>query len=93
MKDNNTIKIIAALAALAIIVVGIAYCHNTAEEKQQEKEIETIEQQQAQDGYTVYVSRAGKIHTNPNCSGMKYYRKMGYNDARRAGYDLCQNCY
>lgn len=45
------------------------------------------------DSYTVYVSRAGKIHKNPNCSGMEYYTKMGYKTARAKGYSLCQNCY
>lgn len=44
-------------------------------------------------GGTVYVSRNGKIHTNPNCSGMKYYTEMSYSEAVSSGYDKCQKCY
>ena len=42
---------------------------------------------------TVYVSRTGKIHRIRNCSGMKYYTAMDYEDAVDAGYSHCQNCY
>lgn len=42
---------------------------------------------------TVYVSRKGKIHTNPRCSGMKYYTEMYEDDAINKGYDFCNNCY
>lgn len=45
------------------------------------------------DSYTVYVSDYGKIHKNPNCSGMKYYKVMSYSEAVKAGYSRCQNCY
>ena len=44
-------------------------------------------------GDIVYVSKYGKIHTNPNCSGMKYYNTMTYSAARKQGYTHCQNCY
>lgn len=44
-------------------------------------------------GGTVYVSNYGKIHSNPSCSGMKYYEEMGYEEAIGEGYDLCQKCY
>lgn len=44
-------------------------------------------------GITVYVSRSGKIHNNPRCSGMKYYTEMDYNEAVHNGYDFCKNCY
>lgn len=46
-----------------------------------------------QESETVYVSRTGKIHSNPNCSGMKYYTEMTYDEAIASGYDLCKNCY
>ena len=43
---------------------------------------------------TVYVSKSGKkIHRIKNCSGMKNYWEMSYNDAVYAGYDFCNNCY
>ena len=42
---------------------------------------------------TVYVSRYGKIHSIPYCSGMKYYTAMGFDEAVDRGYDFCQNCY
>lgn len=41
----------------------------------------------------VYVSNYGKIHKNPNCSGMIYYEIMSYHDAIGNGYVECQNCY
>lgn len=91
MNDiKDLLKIGAIIVAICLVLVGINHCQDAAEN---EKETVTIEQQVAQDGYTVYVSRSGKIHNNSSCSGMKYYKKMGYNDARKAGYDLCQNCY
>lgn len=46
-----------------------------------------------QNGETVYVSRTGKIHNWPHCSGMKYYTEMTYDEAIASGYDLCKNCY
>lgn len=53
-------------------------------------EIETRPKQ----GRTVYVSKSGKkIHRIPNCSGMKNYWEMSYEDAVEAGYKFCQNCY
>ena len=42
---------------------------------------------------TVYVSKAGKIHRISNCSGMKYYTPMDYDEAVSRGYKLCMNCY
>lgn len=42
---------------------------------------------------TVYVSRKGKIHSIPNCSGMKYYTEMTYQAAVAAGYEFCSNCF
>lgn len=43
---------------------------------------------------TVYVSKSGKkIHSIPNCSGMKNYWEMSYDDAVKAGYSFCKNCY
>lgn len=44
-------------------------------------------------GVTVYVSKSGKIHNNPRCSGMKYYTEMDYDEAVENGYDFCMNCY
>ena len=42
---------------------------------------------------TVYVSKSGKkVHSIPNCSGMKYYYEMSYSDAVNKGYDFCENC-
>ena len=42
---------------------------------------------------TVYVSRYGKIHSDSNCSGMKYYTAMPLDSALDAGYVLCKKCY
>lgn len=40
----------------------------------------------------VYVSRYGKIHSDPNCSGMIYYKTMTLYTAINEGYVLCKNC-
>lgn len=43
---------------------------------------------------TVYVSKSGKkIHCVSDCSGMRYYWEMSYDDAVEAGYDFCKVCY
>lgn len=42
---------------------------------------------------TVYVSKSGKIHRIRNCSGMKYYTEMDYDEAVDEGYVFCKNCY
>lgn len=44
-------------------------------------------------GGMVYVSRNGKIHTDPHCSGMKYYTEMSYSSAISKGYEKCKKCY
>jgi len=45
----------------------------------------------------VYVSSAGKIHSIPNCSGMRYYTRVTLGDANRTasrgGYTYCSNCW
>ena len=42
---------------------------------------------------TVYVSTSGKIHKNSNCSGMKKYTKMTYEEACELGYEHCKKCF
>lgn len=42
---------------------------------------------------TVYVSNNGKIHTKSNCSGMKHYTTMTYDEAVALGYVKCKKCY
>lgn len=43
---------------------------------------------------TVYVSTNGrKIHLRRNCSGMKYYSEMTYEEACERGYSHCSNCF
>ena len=42
---------------------------------------------------TVYVSNSGKIHRRSNCSGMKHYTTMTYDQAIAQGYDKCKKCY
>lgn len=42
---------------------------------------------------TVYVSNSGKIHRRSNCSGMKHYTTMTYDEAIARGYDKCKKCY
>lgn len=42
---------------------------------------------------TVYVSKSSKkVHSIPNCSGMKYYYTMTYSEAVKKGYAFCKNC-
>ena len=40
----------------------------------------------------VYVSRYGKIHSYPNCSGMVYYTSMPLFTAISEGYVVCKKC-
>ena len=89
--DKSTIQLIAIILSIVLLLVGVNHCQDNAHKNEREtaKQVE----QGAQQGYTVYVSRNGKIHKNPSCSGMIYYTKMGYYDAIERGYDLCQNCY
>lgn len=43
---------------------------------------------------TVYVSTNGhKIHLKSDCSGMKHYTKMTYQEACDAGYSHCSKCF
>lgn len=42
---------------------------------------------------TVYVSNNGKIHAKSNCSGMKHYTTMTYDQAIARGYEPCKKCY
>ena len=42
---------------------------------------------------TVYISSSGKIHTKKNCSGMKKYTKMTYEEACELGYEHCKKCF
>lgn len=43
---------------------------------------------------TVYVSNSGhKIHLNSDCSGMKNYHEMTYEEACEAGYKHCSRCF
>ena len=55
---------------------------------------ETFEIETKKQSTTVYVSKSGKkIHRTPNCSGMKNYWTMSYDEAVDRGYSHCQNCY
>lgn len=91
--EKGTIKLIAIILSVVLLLVGINHCQDNRAKKENERATVAVTEKAEQNGYTVYVSRNGKIHRNPNCSGMIYYKEMGYYDARRAGYDLCQNCY
>lgn len=41
----------------------------------------------------VYVSTTGKYHSKHDCSGMKTYTEMAYDDAVENGYVACKRCY
>lgn len=91
-EDRNTfIKVGAVILAIILIVAGISYC----EDRRVEEALEEYGKAGvAYDmGDTVYVSNAGKIHDNPNCSGMIHYKSMSLEKALSKGYSLCQNCY
>ncbi len=40
----------------------------------------------------VYVSKYGKIHAYPDCSGMLSYSEMPLEKAIKTGFDLCKKC-
>lgn len=42
---------------------------------------------------TVYISSTGKIHLRSDCSGMKSYDEMTYEEACEAGYEHCSRCF
>ena len=68
----------------AILIFSLASCQDV--DRVREDPYEGYEQ-------TVYVSKSShKVHSDPNCSGMKYYFEISYNDAVKAGYDFCKNC-
>lgn len=41
----------------------------------------------------VYVSTSHKIHSVPDCSGMKKYTEMTLGEADSRGYEYCSNCW
>jgi hypothetical protein len=41
---------------------------------------------------TVYVSKYGKIHSSPHCSGMKSCLRMTLENAMKANYEVCKKC-
>lgn len=41
----------------------------------------------------VYVSRSNKIHSVPDCSGMKKYTELTLGEADSHGYKYCDNCW
>lgn len=46
------------------------------------------------DDTTVYVSnKSDTIHSESNCSNMKYYREMSKSEADSNGYDYCKKCW
>ena len=81
MLGRNEMKKIICIALSIFFIFTLTSCDN-AEEK---------------DGSytysTVYVSRYGKIHSDANCSGMKYYTAMPLDKALDAGNVLCKKCY
>lgn len=42
---------------------------------------------------TVYISRSNLIHSDPHCSGMKYYTEMPLDEAQSNGYRKCSKCW
>lgn len=42
---------------------------------------------------TVYVSNNGIIHSKSNCSGMKHYTAMTYDQAIAQNYRKCKKCW
>lgn len=58
----------------------------------QSANVETVipEMDDAED--VVYVSKSGKIHTNPNCSGMSNPSEMTLEEAEGEGYVSCPKC-
>lgn len=54
--------------------------------------VETVIPSEVQPQDTVYISKRGKIHTNPHCSGMTGAAEMTWEAAAAAGYEPCPMC-
>lgn len=77
-------KGIAILLCILLLLMGVSCQDEDARPDQEAAEsLEAV----------VYVSRAGKIHSNPYCSGMLHYKKMSMEKALGRGCELCKNCY
>lgn len=85
-------KRILTIILCAMLIFALASCKNNKSnnENTHKKNDHTVSDRYER---TVYVSKSGKkVHSIPNCSGMKYYYEMSYSDAKNAGYDFCDNC-
>ena len=71
-----------ACIALAILLIFTFISCNGA------KDVE----EQANGEMTVYVSKYGKIHSDPSCSGMVRYETMTLSEAIDEGYVVCKKC-
>lgn len=83
--------------------ITIDYSNGDSSQNEQPKTVETIKEETTQsnndtsstqnNSVTVYVSSTGKIHSKSNCSGMKSYTEMSYDEAVSKGYVFCKKCY
>ncbi len=103
---GSTKRNIAIVAATAIIATGSAGASAVLESDNPDMQISEIamaEEQSAnaesvqfpdiqESGITAYVSSTGKIHTKPDCSGMKNSTAMDISQAKAAGYQPCKRC-
>ena len=89
-------KKILSLLLSVIMVFALSACENDDKNNKYDDDYEYEEEYNENDYYndTVYVSKSGKkVHSIPNCSGMKYYIKMTYRKAESNGYAFCKNCW
>lgn len=56
-------------------------------ENEEKSKVQTSKEQRI-----VYVSTTGKYHSKTNCSGMKNYTTMTYDEAIAYGYEACKKC-
>ena len=85
-------KVLLAIVLVLLLCVGCTEEQNSYDDSSSNYET-AYDNNDDEYSAPVYVSRTGKIHKKSNCSGMKYYTVMDYDEAVNNGYDFCNNCY
>ena len=97
-KASHRISLITIGLLLCICVLGILIAYKSSFPQsitiQNTGEYKTAPRPGVSLSDSVYISNnTHKIHTNYGCSGMKYFFKLSYGEACKAGYEHCDKCF